>query len=207
MTLNLTFKSIWFKNLTRPSESWEKIFKASSKLLPWSPEASRRGAHAQSAPEALAPQELPSDQSTLRKLFKKSILSRPPASRRRERFMPKSLDSTSLGATEYITASTGNRLVLVFVDVSKAFDRVWHEGVVYKLLLAKFLLHLTKIVASYLYNRILRVKLEDFVSSRRPLVVGVPQGSQFSPLLFVLYTKRRYHYLPVGSGAKRNLFT
>lgn len=76
----------------------------------------------------------------------------------------------------------------VFLDVSKAFDRVWHQGLVYKLLEAGVHPGLVQLIASYLRGRYFCIKLDGERSSERPLEAGVPQGSLLSPLLYNIYT-------------------
>lgn len=75
----------------------------------------------------------------------------------------------------------------VFLDVSQAFDRVWHAGLEHKLrkIPPK---HFSNLLSSYLRNRKFRVRYEDSFSSYRQISAGVPQGSVLGPLLYLLYT-------------------
>lgn len=76
---------------------------------------------------------------------------------------------------------------IVFCDISKAFDRVWHAGLLYKLhkigvrgtLLAWF--------QDYLTNRLQRVIIRGQNSEWGEIKAGVPQGSVLGPLLFLIY--------------------
>jgi len=90
----------------------------------------------------------------------------------------------------------------VFIDVEKAFDKVWHEGLLYKM--NKMHIHpsLIKIVHSFLQNRTFVVKQEDQTSTIRPILSGVPQGSCLSPTLFLIYTND----IPLIPKAKQALF-
>lgn len=75
----------------------------------------------------------------------------------------------------------------VFLDVSKAFDKVCHTGLLCKIraLLPKHYYHILK---SYLSDRFFRVKQEDDYSDLKPIKAGVPQGSVLGPILYLLFT-------------------
>lgn len=77
---------------------------------------------------------------------------------------------------------------IVFLDVAKAFDRVWHEGLIHKLITANFPAYLINIVRSYLGSRSFHVALGGERSTTRPITAGVPQGGIISPFLFNVFT-------------------
>ena len=77
---------------------------------------------------------------------------------------------------------------LLFLDVSKAFDRVWHKGLLHKLECLGVGGRLLEFFGSYLNNRYQRVVLRGATSSWLPLRAGVPQGSILGPLLFLVYS-------------------
>ena len=75
----------------------------------------------------------------------------------------------------------------VFLDLSKAFDEGWHDGLIYKLKSLGISGSLLKLIQNYLDNRFQRVLLNGQTSEWKPVKAGVPQGSILGPLFFLVY--------------------
>lgn len=76
---------------------------------------------------------------------------------------------------------------LVFCDISKAFDRVWHKGLILKLEKYGISGDLLLWFENYLFMRNQKVFINGRYSSLKYISAGVPQGSVLGPLLFLLY--------------------
>lgn len=75
----------------------------------------------------------------------------------------------------------------VFIDVSKAFDKVWHGGLLYKLKSFNTPKYLFNNINSFLTNRKFSVKITDNLSDPRSISVGVPHGSKLRLILFNIF--------------------
>ena len=75
----------------------------------------------------------------------------------------------------------------MYLDISKAFDRVWHDGLLYKLERCGISGQLLFLVKSFLKDRKQRTVLNGQCSSWGDISAGVPQGSILGPLFFLVY--------------------
>lgn len=75
----------------------------------------------------------------------------------------------------------------VFVDLERAFDSVWHDGLLFKLNQLNIPAYLGKWIQNYLDHRTFQVKIGSILSTIRKIEAGVPQGSVLGPLLFILF--------------------
>jgi hypothetical protein len=87
--------------------------------------------------------------------------------------------ATSLEEKKYCNA--------VFLDISQAFDRIWHPGLLFKLkhtLTSNYYL----LLKSYLADRNFAVRHNCTLSDHYPIKAGVPQGGVLATLLFLIFT-------------------
>ena len=81
----------------------------------------------------------------------------------------------------------GKEIRAVFCDISKAFDRVWHKGLLYKFRCLGCSNRVVKWFESYLSQQRQRVVINGQSSDWVHILAGVPQGSILGPLLFLIY--------------------
>ena len=73
------------------------------------------------------------------------------------------------------------------LDISKAFNRVWHAGLLQKLKSYGISGQIFGLISSFLNNRWLKVVLDGKSSQEYSVNAGVPQGSILGPTPFLLY--------------------
>ena len=75
----------------------------------------------------------------------------------------------------------------VFLDISKAFDKVGHESLLFKLQSYGIEGDLLRLLKNYLTERQQRLVLNGQTSSWLNVTAGVPQSSILGLLLFLIY--------------------
>ena len=97
------------------------------------------------------------------------------------------------GLLSYLTHAWSSSLrnfgesLIVALDISKAFDRVWHKALLAKLPAYGFTPSFYKLISSFLSNRFISVVVDGKTPASLPVSSGVPQGSVLSPTLFFLF--------------------
>ncbi len=89
--------------------------------------------------------------------------------------------------TIYKTLGDGTDVVLVFLDATKAFDKVYHKGLLFELESLGVSGTVLTWFKTYLSNRQQRVVIGRQESEWKSVSAGVPQGSILGPLLFLIY--------------------
>ena len=80
----------------------------------------------------------------------------------------------------------GNHTRLIALDISKAFDKVWHKGLLHKL--SSYICgNMHAVIKSFLSGRSLKVVINGQSSDAHAINAGVPQGSILGPTLFLLF--------------------
>ena len=81
----------------------------------------------------------------------------------------------------------GEHETAAFLDVEKAFDNIWHNGLRYKIYQFDLPTKLRRWLSDFLVRKIIHVKIEGFLSPKGYPKAGFPQSSNLSPLLFLIY--------------------
>lgn len=82
-----------------------------------------------------------------------------------------------------IRKSTG----MILLDIEKAFDSIWHDGLIYKLIKLKIPTYLIRTINSFIRNRLFTVHINQSTSNAVKIPAGLAQGTCISPILYALY--------------------
>ena len=87
----------------------------------------------------------------------------------------------------YESLDSDKDVCAIFRDVSKTFDKVWHEGLISNLRQFVITCTLISLLEHYLTDRSQRVVLNGKISPSQSISARVPQGLILGPLLFLTY--------------------
>ena len=79
------------------------------------------------------------------------------------------------------------KAVGIFFDIASAFDKVWHEGLIFKMVKLKIPYYLVRLIQEFLTDRSFIVKIGQEMSKECKIECGVPQGAVLSPTLFSIF--------------------
>ena len=72
-------------------------------------------------------------------------------------------------------------------DISKAFDKVWHTGLQYKILTLDLPPVIEKTLCNFVEDRTAQIRHQDIIGPKFEIKCGVPQGAITSPSLYIWY--------------------
>ena len=93
---------------------------------------------------------------------------------------------------------SGQESRIVQIDFGAAFDRVNHQGILYRLCAVGIGGFVLSILTQFLSDRSQHVIHDGCMSKLVNVVSGVLQGSVLGPLLFLLYTSELFSILEIG---------
>lgn len=76
---------------------------------------------------------------------------------------------------------------LVLLDIEMAFDSIWHDGMIHKLIKLKIPSYMIRLIDSFIRRRQFKVYINQGVSESIEIQAGLAQGTCISPILYALY--------------------
>ena len=81
----------------------------------------------------------------------------------------------------------GKKMCSIFFDIASAFDKVWHNGLLYKMIKLNFPKYIILWLKNFLFNRLFAIRINNVKTDKFIIGAGVPQGAVLSPFLFSIY--------------------
>jgi hypothetical protein len=89
--------------------------------------------------------------------------------------------------TKLLAENFSRNAAAIFLGTEKPFYRAWPEGIIFKLSTSPIPIYISKILYSFLASRTLNVTIGNSISSKHPIIAGMPQGSLLPPILYNLF--------------------
>lgn len=87
--------------------------------------------------------------------------------------------------------TTYDQCYVILRDVSKAFDKVWHNDLKYKIINLNLPDIITKFLNNFIDSRKAKIKIDKFTGQPFHLTTMVPKGSVILPTLYTIYSYRQ----------------
>ena len=123
----------------------------------------------------------------MRELESRGLLNENQAGFRQNRCTTDQILKLVQDASDQIHSPGSNRLIATFYDYEKAYDKVWRDGLIHKMIKLGVPHRFVVYVRQFLATRSTRVEVNGRRSNSFFLKEGLPQGSSISPLLFLIY--------------------
>lgn len=88
---------------------------------------------------------------------------------------------------EFIDKRIRKSIGMILLDIEKAFDSIWHDGLLYKLIKMKLPTYLIRLLESFIRKRKFAVYVNNATSNTIEIPAGLAQGTCISPILYALY--------------------